>query len=133
MDMEDKFKLENIPKHNVYQVPDGYFDKLPSIIMQRVEPGGASGSRSWFGLPFYSLRVALATLVTGGILATGVYLNQAPAPEPAPTASLSEIPNEEIMQYLLASGKVDPMDMADLSIADADFWQEIGEEEYEEN
>lgn len=133
MDMEDKFKLDNLPKHIIYQVPEGYFDKLPSKIMQRVEPGGASGSRSWFGLPFYSLRVALATLVTGGILATGVYLNQAPAPEPAPTASLSEIPNEEIMQYLLASGKVDPMDMADLSIADADFWQEIGEEEYEEN
>lgn len=131
--MEDKFKLENLPKRNVYQVPEGYFDKLPSVIMQRVEPAGESRVRSWFGLRYYSLRVALATLVTGGILATGLYLNQTPASEPAPVASLSEIPNEEIMQYLLASGKVDPMDMADLSIDDTDFWQEIGEDDYLEN
>jgi hypothetical protein len=131
--MEDKFKLENLSKRNVYQVPEGYFDQLPSVIMQRVQPGGASNSRSWFGLRYYSLRVALATLVTGGILATGVYLNRTPTAEPAPIASLSEIPNEEIMQYLLASGKVDPMDMADLSFSDADFWQEFGEEDYLDN
>jgi hypothetical protein len=131
--MEDKFKLENLSKRNVYQVPDGYFDKLPSVIMQRVQPGGTSNSRSWFGLRYYSLRVALATLVTGGILATGLYLNQAPAAEPAPMASLAEIPNEEIMQYLLASGKVDPMDMADLSISDPYFWQEFGEDDYLDN
>lgn len=131
--MEDKNELENLPRHNVYRVPDGYFDKLPSAIMQRVESAGAGEGRSWLGLRYYSLRVALATLVTGGVLATGVYLNQSPASEPAPTASLADIPNEEIMQYLLASGEVDPIDMADLSIADADFWQEFGEDDLQEN
>lgn len=131
--MEDKFKLEDLPRHNIYQVPEGYFEKLPSKIMQRVGPAGIGQSRSWFGLPYYSLRVALASLVTGGLLATGLYLNQSPATEPAATASLAEIPNEEIMQYLLASGKVDPMDVADLSIADTNFWQEIGEDEFVEN
>ncbi len=29
-------KLENIPKKNIYQVPDGYFDDLPGIIQARV-------------------------------------------------------------------------------------------------
>lgn len=29
-------KLEEIPKKNIYEVPDGYFDKLPGIIQSRI-------------------------------------------------------------------------------------------------
>lgn len=29
--------LENIPKKNIFEVPDGYFDKLPSSIQARLE------------------------------------------------------------------------------------------------
>jgi hypothetical protein len=139
--MEDKFKLENLPKGNIYQVPEGYFEKLPSVIMQRIEPAEPKENRPWFSLWPYSFRVALATLVTGGFLAAGIYLNQPSASEPASSASLAEtsneelgeIPNEEIMQYLLASGQVDPMDVAELSSAGPDFWQEISEEGTNEN
>lgn len=29
-------KLNDIPKKNIYEVPDGYFDKLPGVIQSRV-------------------------------------------------------------------------------------------------
>lgn len=30
-------KLEKIPKKNIYEVPEGYFDKLPGMIQARIE------------------------------------------------------------------------------------------------
>lgn len=61
-------KLEDIPKHNPFSVPDGYFDKLPGVIQARVAEGHArKESRPFFQ---YALRVALpvAAVVITAIL-----------------------------------------------------------------
>ncbi|MBA4055435.1 MAG: hypothetical protein C0490_12035 [Marivirga sp.] len=50
-------KLEDIPKKQVFDVPEGYFEKLPGIIQARV----ASGAREKYTRPVfsYALRYAL--------------------------------------------------------------------------
>jgi len=54
-------KLENIPKNNIFEVPEGYFDKLPLQIQARI---GAKNpipeQQPWLR---YSLRYALPMFV----------------------------------------------------------------------
>ena len=52
--------LEDIPKKNVFEVPEGYFDRLPGIIQARV----ASNRRESFWAPYlrYSLKYALPVM-----------------------------------------------------------------------
>lgn len=54
-------KLENIPKNNIFEVPEGYFDKLPLRIQARIEPKSPLPEQ----LPWlrYSLRYALPMIV----------------------------------------------------------------------
>lgn len=61
-------KLEDIPRKNIYEVPEGYFDKLPTVIQSRIvakEPGRS---------PFFSfsLRYALPALVL--VVIAGVWI-----------------------------------------------------------
>ena len=132
--MEEKFELDDVPKENIYRVPEGYFDSLPSVIMQRCEPAGEKQWLHWLRWRYSPLRLGLATLAVGGALLSGLLLNQPSPTEPVPTATtLAGIPDDDIVQYLLTSGEVDHLEVADLSVADADFWQEVGEEEGQEN
>lgn len=52
-------KLEDIPKKNIYEVPEGYFDKLPGIIQSRVTRGDAV-QKPFF---MYSLRYAVPVVL----------------------------------------------------------------------
>jgi len=54
-------KLEDIPRKPIYQVPDGYFERLPQVIQSRVshESQGARLLLSWG----WALRVAVPVLV----------------------------------------------------------------------
>ena len=51
-------KLDDIPKKNIYEVPDGYFEKLPTIIQSRIV------AKEYARKPFfvYSLRYAIPVL-----------------------------------------------------------------------
>jgi hypothetical protein len=57
--------LENIPKKNIYEVPEGYFDKLPGIIQARIAAETPETKKSPFFL--YSIRFALPALLIGAI------------------------------------------------------------------
>lgn len=54
-------KLENIPKTNIFEIPEGYFDKLPLQIQARIAAENPAPQQ----LPWlrYSLRYALPMLV----------------------------------------------------------------------
>ncbi|HRI79615.1 MAG TPA: hypothetical protein PLR06_08770 [Cyclobacteriaceae bacterium] len=52
--------LENIPKKNVFEVPDGYFDRLPGIIQARV--ADEKRESFWTVSVRYSVRFALPAL-----------------------------------------------------------------------
>ncbi len=61
-------KLEDIPKKNIFEVPEGYFDRLPGIIQARVsEPSPTYG---WHSSWTVSLRYALPVLM---MMAVGVF------------------------------------------------------------
>ena len=65
-------KLEEIPKKNVFEVPEGYFDRLPNVIQSRV--AARKDEPVW---PVYlrlSLRYALPAVAIG--LALLFYLNR---------------------------------------------------------
>jgi len=56
-------KLDDIPKKNLFTVPEGYFDKLPGVIQSRVAEREATPGY----LPYlrFSVRYALPILVLG--------------------------------------------------------------------
>ena len=60
-------KLEDIPKKNVFEVPDGYFDRLPGIIQARVSQ--EKPSFVWYSWPV-ALRYALPVLL---MMAVGIF------------------------------------------------------------
>jgi hypothetical protein len=55
--------LENIPKKNIYEVPEGYFDKLPGIIQARIATEAPEVRKNLFLT--YSVRFALPALLIG--------------------------------------------------------------------
>jgi hypothetical protein len=52
-------KLENIPKKNIFEVPEGYFEKLPGIVQSRVAAQSKSKATQWV----FALRYALPILI----------------------------------------------------------------------
>jgi hypothetical protein len=56
-------KLEDIPKQNIFEVPDGYFDRLPQKIQERVAQPAARPRAIWAP----ALRYALPVLLLAGI------------------------------------------------------------------
>ncbi len=52
--------LEDIPKKNVFDVPEGYFDRLPGIIQARVASN--QGESLWTPYLRYSLKYALPVM-----------------------------------------------------------------------
>ena len=86
-------KLEDIPKKEVFNVPDGYFDKLPGIIQARVAKPEKERSPKWG----FALRYALPTVV---LLAVGiVWFNQTHKVVDAEQL-LSSIQTEDLVAYL---------------------------------
>jgi hypothetical protein len=56
-------KLEDIPKQNIFEVPDGYFDRLPLKIQERVARPVASPWLLWAP----ALRYAVPVLLLAGM------------------------------------------------------------------
>ncbi len=61
-------KLEDIPKKNIFEVPEGYFDRLPGIIQARV----SEQKPIYRWLPTWSVAVRFAVAVLL-MMAVGVF------------------------------------------------------------
>lgn len=83
-------RLEDIPKQNIFEVPDGYFDKLPQVIQARV----AKPERTFRWLPMLKYAMPVAAL-----LAISFYWRSA-QPNATIEEQLSEIQTEQLMAYL---------------------------------
>lgn len=62
-------RLEDIPKKNIYQVPEGYFDRLPGVIQSRVTESKRSYQFTWGVAVRYALPVFIG-------LAAGIFWYQ---------------------------------------------------------
>jgi len=112
------FKLDEMPKKQVYSVPDGYFDNLPTIIQARVVKPQASESLvvNWSSALRYALpALALVLMVTY----FGVRLNNNSIDV---QAMLDDIPTEELVAFLAESdiSTEEILSMVDLESFDVD-------------
>ncbi len=86
-------KLEKIPKNNIFEVPDGYFDKLPLQILARIEAKSPQPAQQpWLS---YSLRYALPMFV----FALAVIFIFKPKVDKA-EKMLASVSTEELVAYL---------------------------------
>lgn len=107
-------KLDDIPKKNIFEVPEGYFDRLPMKIQERVEFSTQTPSASVWSL---SLRYALPVIVA--CFALFYYLK----PNAHETEELlASISNEHLIAFLHESdvSESDLLEVANFNDADAD-------------
>ncbi|GAA3930884.1 hypothetical protein [Hymenobacter algoricola] len=124
--MKTPFRLDEHPRRPqpLAEPPAGYFDRLPRQIMTRVQPAAAreSGAWGWLTALPLPLRTALASVVVLGGFAASFLLSPNASPTAGSAASppaLAQVPEAEMVQYLLASDtRVSLNDLADLPATD---------------
>lgn len=90
-------KLEDIPKKNIFETPDGYFDKLPGIIQTRVAEKQTTPPVSSFG---FAVRFVLPVMAIGLALFL-IFRNTEPAGNPEDL--LATVSSEQLSYYLMES------------------------------
>ena len=118
-------KLEDIPKKDIFNVPEGYFDKLPNTIQARIT---SQKSASSWGSPWVTAlkyAVPAVVLVVAGIL----WFNK---PVQDAETILASIQTEDLVAYLDDSDLTtdDVLESVDFNADDVD---QIENEVYELN
>ena len=88
-------KLEDIPKKDVFKVPEGYFENLPTIIQSRV--AGRNKEKVFFPGFLLALRYALPVVVLGVI---GYFWLGPKAEQKSAESILATIETEDLVAYL---------------------------------
>ncbi|SIT93463.1 hypothetical protein SAMN05444128_2991 [Pontibacter indicus] len=122
--MKNDFKLSDLPKHNIYEVPDKYFDRLPAQIMERTAGAGYSPA-PWYAPAWKPLRLALAPLVL--LLVAGiVYFSQMRQEQEKSAVILATVGDEAIVNYLSTFAVLESSDFAELpSLSSPDMTAEF--------
>ena len=88
-------KLEDIPKKEIFNVPDGYFDKLPGLIQARTVKA-ETGLRN---TPVF--RYAIRYTVAFSILVVGIlFWFRQSAPLESPESLLANVETADLIAYL---------------------------------
>lgn len=120
-------KLENIPKKEIFSVPDGYFDTLPGKIQARISKETPAHAQ---GFVFrYKLQYVLPVVV---LLAAGIYWFAGTNETSDPETLLASVHTEALMAYLSESDLTteDILETIEFNTADLDA---IESEVYELN
>lgn len=120
-------KLDELPKKVIYEVPADYFEKLPGVMMHRVNDRKQD---SWNIFAIYQqlpwLKHSLAGLA---LLISFIFIfltnnpvlqNQADS-----TVLLASVSKNEAVEYLLTSDQLENADLIILPQADTDFTHEF--------
>jgi hypothetical protein len=89
-------KLEDIPKKQVFDVPEGYFEKLTSTIQARVAEKESRRAITLLSLPAV-IRYALPALV---LVAVGIFWFQNNASQTDAESILASVSTEDLVAYL---------------------------------
>lgn len=117
-------KLDDIPRKNIFEVPDGYFDKLPGIIQSRVASRDKQ-SRPVFG---FALRLAVPLMLVMFIAAV-VWLYQ-PGTDVNPENILASVQTEDLVAYL-SEADITTDELLDYIVLDAEDALQIEGSVYE--
>lgn len=113
--MNNKHKnitLNDLPKHNVYQVPEDYFDRLPMRIMERTvtEP-----QHQWLPAQLWQqLQVVMAPLVLL-LMFVGVFYFSMETQPAQQVINLAAVNDTEIVDYLTTNSNLESADLAELN------------------
>ncbi len=88
-------KLEDISKKEIFNVPDGYFEKLPGIIQARI--GDERSERTVTSVFAYSLRFALPAIF---LFAIGIFWFTRSDQTVSAESILASIETEDLVAYL---------------------------------
>ena len=107
-------KLDDIPKQNIFEVPDGYFDRLPMKIQARVETRRQTRPTPGWSL---AVRYTLPMVIVGFAM---VYFFRPKSYQPEEL--LAEVSNEHLIAYLSESeiNINDLLEIANFNESDAD-------------
>lgn len=86
-------RLEDIPKKDIFEAPEGYFDRLPSVIQSRVT---TESSSRWtlFAQPVWKYALSLA------FLAAGLYWFMLRPATKSPEQMLASVDTASLIAYL---------------------------------
>lgn len=91
---ENPFSLDQLPKRDVFQTPDGYFDQLPSRIQARAVE--TSRRRT----PIWTWRRTWLSLGGAGLVAALVYLSIPTRQETLGQETMGTVGSADIVGYL---------------------------------
>ncbi|MEJ8802222.1 hypothetical protein [Pontibacter sp. H249] len=111
--MNEDFKLENLPKHNIYQVPEGYFDRLPMRVMERTAGARAQETSVHAGL-WAQVRMAVAPLVLLLVFVGAFFFTQQQQKQ-NDYSTLQPLAENDIIDYLHYNEDLETADLAELS------------------
>lgn len=117
-------KLEDIPKKNIFEVPDGYFEKLPAIIQSRIA-GNETRSIPSFG---FTLRFGVPMLMAIAVAAI-FWLNRL-SQDVSAESILASVETEALVAYLKESD-ITTDELLDIVELDAEDAGQIEESVYE--
>ncbi|MBJ6116620.1 hypothetical protein JAO76_00330 [Pontibacter sp. BT310] len=104
--------LSELPKHNVYQVPEDYFDRLPTRIMERT---AAAPQQAWLPARMWQgMRVAMAPLILLAMF-VGVYYFTLESQPDQQAINMAVVTDTEIVDYLTANASLESADFAELN------------------
>ncbi|KUG08633.1 hypothetical protein [Solirubrum puertoriconensis] len=136
--MKTPFRLDDHPRRQqpLASPPDGYFDKLPLRVMQRVRPAEPEAAPlfGWLAALSAPLRTALASVLLLVAFVGTYWLTDSPARYRTPTGAvatvpaatseraLAAVPHAEVVQYLLTNDeRLTLQDFSETPIADRDL------------
>jgi hypothetical protein len=119
--------LEDIPKKEIFTVPDGYFDSLPLKIQARISGEKTEAHPGFFVR--YRLQYALPVIA---LLSIGIYWFAAQSGNGDPETILASVQTEELVAYLNDSELTTDDLLEDVEFNEEDA-QEIESEVYELN
>lgn len=85
-------RLEDIPKKNLFEVPDGYFEKLPLRIQERVS--SPTPAFAWFSFSVLKYALPVVVIAVAGV----IWLAQSPSL--TIEEQLGAIQEEQLVAYL---------------------------------
>jgi len=116
--MEEKnIHLSGLPQDHGFKTPERYFEQLPTRIMQRTAAasargGGAVSVSSWF----WQLKTGLAGAAMAAVFVVSFLATQTwDLAGKSSDASLAQVSNLDIQQYLLTHAELEATDVADLA------------------
>ncbi|QHL86780.1 hypothetical protein GU926_04725 [Nibribacter ruber] len=109
--MKEEFNINRLPKHPGYQVPEGYFDKLPLRIMKKTAYAApvAEPLKAWF----WQLKTALAGLGMAMVFTAAFLITQYTDQTLSTQEAMAQVSQKDIYQYLLNNVELETSDLAE--------------------